>query len=262
MRYVDRRGNVLGASQLVGLGLAHRVGLAALPEGWSWESWSAEQKADFFGSNNLRSSSTVPPTVKRGASGDLVKAIRMMLNIIECTGCETPPSTDGKWDYGAKTAAAVEKFQKHKKFAEKDVDGVVGPMTWKALFGTNGPFPLGSGGGTSRPPPPAYTPPAPAPPGPGPKPVSPGPGPGPKPVSPGPVGPAASAEEEDEWPMWKIGLVAGGAFVGLMTLGLLLTSPSPKKKGSSAAATPLPAPATPALAAPAAARANRRRRRR
>lgn len=64
------------------------------------------------------------PTLRRGASGERVKWLQLMLN--EEMGAGLDP--DGV--FGAKTEAAVKAFQKAHGLA---VDGVCGPLTWAAL---------------------------------------------------------------------------------------------------------------------------------
>jgi len=67
-----------------------------------------------------------------GAQGPLVRAIQQRLNQLGCG----PVMEDGV--FGAETADAVELFQARSldKFSSPlQVDGVVGPMTWGALFG-------------------------------------------------------------------------------------------------------------------------------
>jgi len=58
------------------------------------------------------------PTLRRGASGDLVRAIQAMVGV----------AVDGS--FGAKTEAAVRDFQRARSLVP---DGIVGPGTWKAL---------------------------------------------------------------------------------------------------------------------------------
>jgi N-acetyl-anhydromuramyl-L-alanine amidase AmpD len=65
-----------------------------------------------------------PPTVGRGDSGWRVKSVQRRLAY---HGFD-PGATDG--DFGPQTEEAVKSFQKSR---DLDVDGVVGPMTWKAL---------------------------------------------------------------------------------------------------------------------------------
>ncbi|HKS28116.1 MAG TPA: N-acetylmuramoyl-L-alanine amidase [Pyrinomonadaceae bacterium] len=58
------------------------------------------------------------PTLRRGASGDLVKQVQAIVGV-------TP---DGQ--FGAKTEAAVRDFQRKQNLVP---DGIVGPKTWRAL---------------------------------------------------------------------------------------------------------------------------------
>jgi len=63
---------------------------------------------------------TEHPTIRKGASGEAVKKLQHLLNIVE----------DGS--FGAMTERAVMAFQLALKM---EVDGVVGPYTWQALLG-------------------------------------------------------------------------------------------------------------------------------
>jgi peptidoglycan hydrolase-like protein with peptidoglycan-binding domain len=71
-------------------------------------------------------------TVQEGSSGDAVRAAQESLAF---RGGEGNPVVDG--DFGAKTEASVRAFQKQvhdfddRSFA---VDGIVGPLTWRALI--------------------------------------------------------------------------------------------------------------------------------
>jgi peptidoglycan hydrolase-like protein with peptidoglycan-binding domain len=60
------------------------------------------------------------PTLRRGAKGDLVKIIQAKVGV----------GVDG--DFGARTEAAVRAFQASKGLVP---DGIVGPMSWKAIDG-------------------------------------------------------------------------------------------------------------------------------
>ena len=64
------------------------------------------------------------PTLRRGASGEVVRQLQVAL---EGLGYDVG-AVDG--EFGAKTEAAVKKFQGDQ---EIDVDGIVGPITWRAL---------------------------------------------------------------------------------------------------------------------------------
>lgn len=70
--------------------------------------------------------------IKRGAKGNVVKAAQAALN-----GKGASLEVDGQ--FGSGTHGAVEKFQKDNNL---DADGIVGKLTWTALFGGRG------GGGT------------------------------------------------------------------------------------------------------------------
>jgi hypothetical protein len=75
------------------------------------------------------SSVTVTLSVlRKGAKGEQVKALQRMLYSM---GYDLGPSlVDGS--FGSKTDAAVRAYQKGKKL---EIDGVVGPATWKMLLG-------------------------------------------------------------------------------------------------------------------------------
>ena len=62
----------------------------------------------------------VPRTIKQGSTGKLVKMLQIFLGDL---------TVDGK--FGAKTKAAVIKWQKAHKLTQ---DGVVGPKTWRAIL--------------------------------------------------------------------------------------------------------------------------------
>lgn len=61
-------------------------------------------------------------TVRPGSTGEAVKAVQVRVNLSQAT----PIAVDG--DFGPITEAAVRKFQKSRAI---DVDGVVGPVTWR-----------------------------------------------------------------------------------------------------------------------------------
>ncbi|MGQ0590628.1 MAG: peptidoglycan recognition protein family protein [Sphingosinicella sp.] len=60
------------------------------------------------------------PTLRRGASGDLVKIVQRAIGV----------SADG--DFGPRTEAAVRAFQRQRGLVP---DGIVGPASWKAIDG-------------------------------------------------------------------------------------------------------------------------------
>lgn len=68
------------------------------------------------------------PTLKNGSNGPSVKALQILLigNGYSCGTC----GADG--DFGSGTEKAVHSFQKDNGL---DVDGIVGPETWKKLLG-------------------------------------------------------------------------------------------------------------------------------
>jgi Putative peptidoglycan binding domain len=67
------------------------------------------------------------PTVQNGNSGNRVKAVQYLLNAQNSAGL----SVDGS--FGSKTIAAVKAFQTARGLK---ADGIVGPLTWKALVPT------------------------------------------------------------------------------------------------------------------------------
>jgi peptidoglycan hydrolase-like protein with peptidoglycan-binding domain len=70
------------------------------------------------------STSTTYPILRKGSTGDDVKHLQNLLNYVY--------GPDLKVDgiFGAKTEAAVKKFQKDYGLT---VDGIVGPKTWSML---------------------------------------------------------------------------------------------------------------------------------
>jgi Putative peptidoglycan binding domain/N-acetylmuramoyl-L-alanine amidase len=64
------------------------------------------------------------PTLRRGASGDLVKQVQAKVGV----------TVDG--NFGAKTEAAVRTFQRNRSLVP---DGIVGPKTWRALDSVTAP---------------------------------------------------------------------------------------------------------------------------
>ena len=64
------------------------------------------------------------PTIRRGADGDLVDELQVILD------AKYGAELDVDGSFGAATEAAVKAFQKSKGLT---VDGIVGPKTWKAL---------------------------------------------------------------------------------------------------------------------------------
>jgi len=74
---------------------------------------------------------------KKEADKKIVKAIQTRLNEIKCHPPEGPINVDG--DYGNQTVAAVKLFQSRSadaKGASLMPDGVLGPISWEILFGT------------------------------------------------------------------------------------------------------------------------------
>lgn len=65
------------------------------------------------------------PTLRKGATGDRVRRLQQALNEEMDAGLEV----DGS--FGAKTEAAVKRFQQNHPYLK--VDGIVGPKTWEAL---------------------------------------------------------------------------------------------------------------------------------
>jgi peptidoglycan hydrolase-like protein with peptidoglycan-binding domain len=70
-----------------------------------------------------------PAELSYGDSGDEVKALQCELNA-SSTLWSTPLSLSVDGQFGDQTLAAVKKFQGCTKL---QVDGIVGPNTWKAL---------------------------------------------------------------------------------------------------------------------------------
>ena len=66
-----------------------------------------------------------PATIKKGATGDAVKLLQEHLNWY------MDPDINVDGDFGAKTEQAVEDFQ---AWWGLTADGIVGPLTWTALF--------------------------------------------------------------------------------------------------------------------------------
>lgn len=69
-----------------------------------------------------------PATIKKGASGDAVKLLQEHLNWYEPT--VGPIDVDGQ--FGPATENAVKQFQA--LWGTLTVDGIVGPLTWTALW--------------------------------------------------------------------------------------------------------------------------------
>jgi len=91
------------------------------------KTWSALNSSSAVKNTSTSSTSKIAsgyPTLRNGASGTYVKTLQATLNSLGYN-CG---SVDGK--FGAKTLAAVKKFQKAKGLT---VDGIVGPKTWSAL---------------------------------------------------------------------------------------------------------------------------------
>lgn len=70
-----------------------------------------------------------PPLTKRGAEGELVKLLQEHLNWFAGV-IGDPIDVDG--DFGAETETAVKAFQEF--WGSLDVDGIVGRLTWTALW--------------------------------------------------------------------------------------------------------------------------------
>lgn len=78
--------------------------------------------------------SSVPPTIKRGSTGTVVKQAQQLLSIK--TGLGTLLLVTGTFD--ADTEEATKQFQSLNKDADGralKVDGIIGPATWSALLG-------------------------------------------------------------------------------------------------------------------------------
>ncbi len=102
----------------------------ALPGRPAWTHWAIP--AGLYSTYELRKAGydvgwgTNMPTIRRGATGDLVELLQECLNEQTGAGLEV----DGK--FGAKTEAAVIHFQALHDLKE---DGIVGPRTWEAMGG-------------------------------------------------------------------------------------------------------------------------------
>ena len=107
----------------------------ALPGRPAWTHWAVP--AGLYTGDELRAAgldvdpARNTPTLRKGAEGEMVKTLQMMLN--DETGAEL--AVDGI--FGAKTEAAVIHFQALHDLAE---DGIVGPKTWAALGVSSGDF--------------------------------------------------------------------------------------------------------------------------
>lgn len=69
----------------------------------------------------------IPPTIKQGATGEVVKQLQFLLSV-EGYGLR-PAQIDGS--FGPTTTAAVKAFQQHNALG---ADGIVGPATWGVLL--------------------------------------------------------------------------------------------------------------------------------
>ena len=72
---------------------------------------------------------TVSDLYAIGAKGEEVKKIQQKLIDLGFLKISVPTG-----NYQEQTKKAVEAFQKSKGFTGKDIDGIVGPITWKVLF--------------------------------------------------------------------------------------------------------------------------------
>jgi len=79
--------------------------------------------------SNLKTQNSLAiPTLRRGDSGETVRALQLLLI---GRGCRCGPwGADG--DFGPATQGAAESFQRGHRLS---VDGIVGPATWSALLG-------------------------------------------------------------------------------------------------------------------------------
>lgn len=68
------------------------------------------------------------PTIRRGSTGDAVRALQEALNRWLTAQRRRPLTVDG--DFGTNTRAAVVAFQLDRGL---DADGIVGPLTWRAV---------------------------------------------------------------------------------------------------------------------------------
>lgn len=116
---------------------------------WKWRAYNGKNRHDHHVHISVKSNSTFyddtvewtykmlpagtttttsyvepPPTLKKGSQGELVKKLQTLLT----QRIGTVLIVDG--DFGTETEAAVKKLQREKDLED---DGVVGPMTWRAL---------------------------------------------------------------------------------------------------------------------------------
>lgn len=107
----------------------------ALPGRPAWTHWAVP--AGLYTGDELRAAgldvdpARNTPTLRKGATGELVKTLQMMLN----DETEAGLTVDGI--FGVKTEAAVIHFQALHDLTE---DGIVGPKTWAALGVSSGDF--------------------------------------------------------------------------------------------------------------------------
>lgn len=95
--------------------------------GTAWEPYTMDRlRADI--ASELGVTLTYSATLSLGSSGDAVKSLQTMLAAAEYYTDEV----DG--DYGAKTKAAVQEYQKVNSLY---VDGICGPKTWESIYSTN-----------------------------------------------------------------------------------------------------------------------------
>ncbi|WP_273327640.1 peptidoglycan-binding domain-containing protein [Vallitalea guaymasensis] len=75
---------------------------------------------------------TTYPTLRYGDSGELVDELQMLLNLHwrRCNECAISMRLDDDGIFGITTAERVQEMQEGHNI---DVDGIVGPITWKHL---------------------------------------------------------------------------------------------------------------------------------
>lgn len=84
---------------------------------------SRDNTAPWWGQGGRPNPYPGPPPLRRGSRGPAVLQVQLKLNI---------DNSSGPGIFGPRTEAAVRDFQRRRQL---DDDGIVGPVTWNALFG-------------------------------------------------------------------------------------------------------------------------------